>query len=220
MGEYPVHKVIRSSAEMTVLFGLMGSGDDRVLVDIDIPQDYPDYLQSLGIKCARPVKNGNFSGYQGVAWGWNKQALSRLSDTGATCDAPDLSIIKKINSREFCSEIGRRFGLGVPGSLFCKSSDDLSGAFNALKDSFPLVIKPAFGTSGFGFLFLQSPSQAKSFLESSNTIVDRGGAVVEPWCERTHDLSSSVTIFQDGSISSPVFRDFTPTNMDPFSEIL
>ena len=43
---------------------------------------------------------------------------------------------------------------------------------------------------------------------------------MEPWCERVHDLSSSVTIFPDRSISPPRFQRFYSNKYGSFCGIL
>lgn len=220
LGGFPFRNLKQSSAEMSVLFGLMGSAEDRVLLDIEIPPEYLEYIHSAGLSFAEPFHNGDCSSFQAVSWGWNENSLKRITQTGAEVKCPDLSIIRRCNSRAFCHEINCKYGSGVPGSRYCQSIDDFSSALNSLKDSFPLVIKPAFGGSGYGFRRLASHVSVNSISDQLMPLIEHGGAVVEPWCSRLYDLSTSVYIESDGSISSYRYQRFLANRHGAFYAIL
>jgi hypothetical protein len=203
LGGYPTDSVAASSKQMSPLFALMGTGRDRVLIDVKLPKEYWRYLSDNGIDHAQPVNGAeNFSGYQGIPWGWNKQSLDRLVSFGAQCNHPDLATVKMINGRAWCAAFNRESGTGVPGSCFCATPAELDAAIARLAGRFPLVAKPAFGSSGFGFVRMRetdgfSPDQRVQI----ETMLTLGGCTLEPWLDRIADLSSSCMIQPDGTVT-------------------
>ena len=185
--------VRRSAAEMSVLAIPFAKKNDYALLDIDIEDNYLDYLKECGLEVPSIYGNSRcIDGCSGVAWGWSEQAMEKLKDAGAVCDCPPIEIIKKVNSRKFCNELGRQYGLGVPGSIYLESNQELY-SLSALLQDFPLVIKPAYGGSGHGFTILNSKDDIPK--------ADVGrGAVIEPWMTRVCDLSTAVVIDKCGKI--------------------
>jgi hypothetical protein len=198
LGGHPVVSVEKSAREMSPLLALLGSHDDRVLLDVGVPQEHWDYLSSNGFVHALPLKAGeSAAGLTAVPWGWNEQSLRRLASLGAACEHPDLAIVSDVNCRAWCAAFNRKTGTGVPGSRFCRTREDLEGAFSALAGSFPLVAKPAFGGAGRGFVRLAKRGDGGTALDA---LLDRGGCTLEPWCDRTLDVSTSCAISRDGAL--------------------
>lgn len=220
LGGFSFKGVKQSTAEMSVLFSLAGSAGDIVLLDTSVPQEYWEYLHSFGLDTADPIYKGSLQDYEAVSWGWDESSRKRLSETGALLRCPDLSIVKKCNSRLFCSEINSQHGSGVPGSVFCHTRKDFFAALDSLSQSYPVVVKPAFGGSGFGFINLASFEQARSASARVDSLIAHGGVVVEPWCDRTCDLSTSVTISPEGIAGSYRHQRFLANRHGAFFAIL
>jgi len=205
LGNYSVDKVKKSASEMGVLFYPFCSADDTLLLDIDIADDYSTYLESKGLNrpalILRKTEDNLLPRSTGVAWGWVKPSENRLLGCNAICDKPDDLIISKINNRKFCNEIGLKYNLGVPGSVFCESEADYLHAVNALKDKYPLVIKPAFGGSGYGIRVINKAEEVSLHNKYVEFYCEHGGFVVEPWCERLYDLSTNCIIEKNGNIA-------------------
>ena len=117
------------------------------------------------------------------------------------CDNPDPGVVKNVNSRQFHNLISERFGLGIPGSTFSDSYETFLRTLEKLEAFGDLVVKPTFGGSGYGFRIIKKGE--KGFCQKEiETLIKHGGVVIEPWCKRVYDFSSSITIQKNGSISS------------------
>lgn len=205
LGGYSTHNVYRSALEMGTLFLPMCTRSDNLLLDIDIQDNYLEYLQGKGlvlpsgiIKCD---STPDLIRTDGVAWGWNTQVTEILRKYNVNCAHPDLSVVRDVNNRKFCNDLGTEFELGVPGSSFFSTLEEFSLQSKVLKEFYPLVVKPAFGGSGFGLIVVQSPDHTDAELEKIKTYCDHGGAVLEPWCNRKYDLSTNFDILPDGSVT-------------------
>lgn len=184
----------RSAAEMSALAIPFAKHDDYALLDIDIEDNYLEYLKTCGLEVPSIIHGTGkcIDGCSGIAWGWSEQVIKRLIDSGAVCDCPSIDIIKKVNSRKFCNMLGRMHGLGVPGSVYVESNQEFQSTV-ALLQEFPMVIKPVFGGSGHGFTMLNSAN------DISKADVGKG-AVIEQWMSRVYDLSTAVVIDKCGKI--------------------
>jgi hypothetical protein len=206
IGNYSVDSVKFFAAEMSVLFLFCCTNKDTLIIDVDIPDSYLKMLQDARITLPKSIIRTTLShvlnNSQGVAWGWSQQSIDRLTDAGIGCKHPDLEIIKQVNNRKFCNEIGIANSLGVPGSRFCISMCDFQNVISALNDKFPLVIKPAFGGSGFGLKVINSKEEIQRCLGHIENCILHGGFILEPWCERIYDLSTNLYLNSDESIDN------------------
>ena len=205
LGKFSSQKVEQASAEMTVLFAPLGSRQDRILMGIDVHDDYWKYLDVCGLSTPQPFpvteKVNCNNRFKGEAWGWNEKSLCVLKQAGASCFHPDTGIVEKVNSRCFSNYLAKKYEWGVGGSKFSCDLADYTKIVSSLSNNFPLVIKPAYGGSGFGFRQIKSLDQAEEYFSDISFLSKHGGYVVEPWHERVYDLSTRVEIGHDGSVS-------------------
>jgi hypothetical protein len=197
LGNLPTERISDSAIEMTPLFSLLGNSEDRIICDVELPEEYTKYLSESGIDHAG--FDPQTKPQTGVAWGWNQQSKNRLLKFDSVCNHPDLCVIKLVNSRKWCAEFNHKTDTGVPGSRFCQTQEAFDRARALLDDKFPLVAKPNFGTAGHGFVKILTPIGAKGFLPLQNI---NTGITLEPWCDRVADLSSSCLINADKSINN------------------
>jgi hypothetical protein len=197
----------RAASEMTLLFAPCGQKDDVILLDSHVEETYWHYLNALGISTPALNYGTPCKGLEGHAWGWNTGSVRRLSQLGALCHHADLEIIKQINSRRFCSKLGTRYGFGIPRSLFFSCKEHLRQIHLPDMYKFPLVIKPEFGGSGYGFVHINNPEE---YAHSLQLLPESFSGVIEPWYQKIHDLSSVCQINPDRSISGFRYqRSFT-----------
>jgi hypothetical protein len=204
LGGFPTASVRRSCAEMTSLFIPITGPEDCVEVDVALPEDYLQYLRGFGLAAGRVAQPGGGFG-DPVVWGWNRSAVERLAPVSAD-SYPPLKIVRKVNSRDFADAVAHRFGLGVPGTRFCRSLKDVEAAIQENETLFSVVIKPAFGGSGYGFRILQSRGQWDAEKTRIGRLIGRDGVVVEPWLSRRVDLSASTVIDRSGNHSAILFQ--------------
>ncbi|NLD92580.1 MAG: hypothetical protein GX639_07925 [Fibrobacter sp.] len=204
LGGYPTDKVHRSALEMGVLFYLLCNESDQLIIDFTMPQSFIDYMRSKGIPPPASIINRSqknpLQSVTGTAWGWTTATEDVFSRCNAICNKPDTAIISRINNRKFCHELGLHYGLGVEGSCFCSTIDDFNRFRQSSDLTYPLVIKPAFGGSGFGFKRLVSEADFSDSYELVKEYCRHGGFVIERWCNRICDLSTNCLIHQDGTV--------------------
>jgi len=204
LGGYTLDKVHRSAIEMGVLFYPSCKESDQLIVDFTIPQGFIEYMRSKGVSPPASIINRlekkPLQSVTGAAWGWTDTTEEIFFSCNAKWDKPDSDIISRINNRKYCHDLGLQYKLGVEGSCFCDSVEDFNRYIHSADLTFPLVIKPAFGGSGFGFKQLASETDIGSCSDLVKTYCDHGGFVIERWCNRICDLSTNCLIRKDGTV--------------------
>ena len=179
LGGYPIDTVAASARQMSPLFALMGTSQDRILLDVNVPDAYWEYLDHNGIDHALPPgKREDLAGFEAVPWGWNESSLERLTRAGARCDHPPIETVRAVNGRAWCAAFNADTGTGVPGTRFCADEQEFNRVLEDLEGSYPQVVKPAFGASGYGFVRMRdatgfSPDQRRAI----GGLIARGGCV-------------------------------------------
>jgi len=192
----------RAADEMTALIIPMGFAEDFCIVKSKFPEDYPLFLEDNGLIVPHLVDiNERFNGeVTAHPWGWDEEAQTTFKIMGADTVHPDFHIVKQINSREFCHQISLTEKSGVPASALLSSASG-AASFFAGNPTFPIVIKPAYGSSGFGFIRVDSPPD-KTVIDKILQLMTDGIVIAEPWLNRVMDISSSVDISADGTFSA------------------
>jgi len=192
----------RVADEMTALIIPMGSSDDFCIVKSKFPKDYPSFLEDSGLTLPNLVNVNEHlgSGVTAHPWGWNEEAKKTFETMGVDTIHPDFHIVKQINSREYCHQFSFTENSGVPGSALLSSASDINNFF-ADNPPFPIVIKPAHGSSGFGFIRVDEPPD-KTVINKILQMMTNGIVIAESWLNRIMDISSSVDIYADGTFSA------------------
>ncbi|MFP4014204.1 MAG: hypothetical protein ACLFVQ_08985 [Chitinispirillaceae bacterium] len=192
----------RTADEMTTLFVPMGRESDLILLHADVPDDYRIYLQTAGLSPPAFVSS-RFSADQHILahpWGWDEEALRLFSSMNISSIHPDPAIVQMVNNREFLSALSDKENIGAPGSTLIHNMKEFNILIAAGNQKYPAVIKPSHGSSGFGFILLSSPPDS-SVLKQVSRLLQFGSVVVEPWYDRKMDISSSLTLYPNGSLS-------------------
>ena len=202
LGGYKTEGHVKSAAEMGCLFMPAAASDDMILLDVSVPDEYSEYYRSCGLDCPQILPAGEqCSGLDGVAWGWNNQAVERLTGAGARCINPGIAVVKKVNARSFGLSVNKKTGAGVSDAAYFLSKDELQKGLMSWK-RFPLVIKPDHGNAGYGFIRKMDPRLTDKESKNLDTLFANGsGVTVEPWLNRTVDISSICTISAKGGIT-------------------
>jgi len=190
----------RTADEMTALIIPMCSGNDFCIVKSEFPQDYSSFLNDHGLDLPKLVNvserfNGGLTAHP---WGWDESAKITFEAMGADTFHPDFNIVRQINGREFCHKFSLTENSGVSGSALLSSLSDVNNFF-ADNPTYPLVIKPAHGSSGFGFIRMDE-SPDKSTIDKILQLMTNGIVIAEPWLNRVMDISSSADISASGTL--------------------
>ena len=205
LGGFSTAKVQPAVDEMACLFGLLGTNEDRQLLAVQLPEYYPIYLRGLGLPFATPYHESGQTGFSAFPWGWTEEAVATFRTVGAFAQPPSLKAVRTVNCRKFVHERLVKSGCGVPQSRFCISAEECA-AFIQEGNGRPYVVKPAFGSAGFGFIRTSSTDLTTSQRNSVSKYIHQTGEGVsaEPWLNRTGDLSTSGFITPSGEL-----RDIT-----------
>jgi len=164
-GDYtPSPRVLaRSETLIPHIRGLMTGRDVRVVVGLQLQEPLP-----------------------GRAWCPTPGALRALAAAGAELPAaPPLEVLKRVNSRRFCAELGQQ----LTGAAFVDALALVSERVTAATDSGHWLLKRPHGFVGTGRRKVavgQLTSQDESWARASLAM---GGLQVEPWVERVGDVA-------------------------------
>ena len=204
LGGYPTGSLNRTALEMTTLFIPLMQQGDTVQLDVALCEGYETYLYNCGLgpQIGKSRFVSRFLSEKIVVWGQDDIARRRITDSlQTTPDFPSIDIVRKINSRRFCNELGLNYGCGVSGSRFCTLPEDVYSFAQRNADSYPLVVKAAHGGFGAGIHRVASAEKLRECGKLVEKYLSHGGLVIEPWLERSADISTSLEIGHDGSIS-------------------
>ena len=204
LGGFSKTALIQSAAEMTTLFLPLSAANDTVHLDVDLPDTFLHYLHGYRLKEQLKTLLSVFSSMNNcIVWGWNQQAIEKLMLIDSHL-YPSLETVKEVNGRQFCSRLCEKHGLGVPSSYFCTTEENVKSIVHATGQKFPLLLKANFGNAGFGIRVLNDAAQIKSEMGAIKHYLSCGGLVVEQYCERIADLSTSIIINRDGDFG-PIY---------------
>jgi carbamoylphosphate synthase large subunit len=138
-----------------------------------------------------------------VAW-WNgADAANEAARLGMRLFGAPPDVVARVHDKAFCTDVCLQHGLYTPAlarAVHVVSPGDSMRAFVsacANKGSIPPhpgVLKPRFGTAGRG----RVPTAALTD-RAWQKLLNRGGAVFEPWLLRTADVSSQWWLSDDGA---------------------
>jgi len=135
--------------------------------------------------------------FEGRSFCPTPRALRVLRCAGATLpDAPSLDILRRVNHRAFCAELGSF----LPGARYVRNRHELEATLASRVG--PWVLKRAFGFAGRGRQRLRSnelDASAEPFVRGP---IDSGeGLEVEPWVDRVLDVGLHGYVSRTGGIT-------------------
>lgn len=193
------HRIV---SESTYYYLFLGNSSDKIILDIDLDDEYLDYINTLlGPLPQRVLNQEKLSGFNAVPAGWNDEAISRFQCHDIACYYPELTSIAKVNSKVFSWTIGKKHLLGNPVSTICHTAEELFD-FVQKCENFPLVLKPASGNAGIGFRFIQSPEMSNRVKKYARRYFRSGSEplIAEEWYKRKSDFSSYLYLDKNGEI--------------------
>lgn len=148
------------------------------------------------------------------AW-WNDDAAAAYATPASPLAGAPPEIARRVHDKAFAQRFAEREGYtprALRGLVHCYEPEALrnSGATAEIRTriaTWPawtggaFTLKPRFGSSGRGRVGGTLDSEPPGFEASLRTLADRGGAILEPWCERVEDVSAQFHIAQDGALT-------------------
>lgn len=122
----------------------------------------------------------DWRGAKARAWCPTPRTLQRFRTAGLhyVGAAPELSVLRRVNDRQFCAEMGQQ----LPGAFFAQRESDFAEVERADRPE-GWLLKRSFGVAGRGrrkLTSLQGMTEAdRQWIRAS---LRRGGLQVEPWC--------------------------------------
>lgn len=146
-----------------------------------------------------------------TAWLNTDEAAREASARGLRLSGPDPDVVRRVHDKAFALAVAEREGL-VPqelrGCLHAFTPDELEDPDTARREietrlgAWPawlrrrFALKPRLGTSGRGRV-----SQLNALAGALPRLRARGGALLEPWLERSVDLSAQLHIAPGGELT-------------------
>ena len=148
-----------------------------------------------------------------IPWLSTDAALQRAQQEGLQYLGPDPDVVSRVHDKAFAVRVGaaswsdsvaRFVALLSPSEL----RDEARAAewIASLVATWPaqlrksLTLKPWFGTSGRGRVFGVEGKLPPASIRGLARLADRGGAVLEPWFDRTGDFSVQLLVRRSGEI--------------------
>jgi hypothetical protein len=150
-----------------------------------------------------------------VAWFPNLQAQQQADRLGLPLGSPAPDVVRRVHDKAFSSRVAREHQLGpqpVADAIGVFEPEDLQESERAARlieehvASWPswmgrkFFLKPRIGTSGRGKVVGSDGKLGGPARQRLPGLARAGGAVVEPWLERSHDFSSQMWISKEGVV--------------------
>lgn len=154
---------------------------------------------------------------QGVtAWLNTEAAQARAAAAGAPLTGPPPPVVARVHDKAFAQEVARSEGL-LPEPLaetltilepdLLRDPDAAAAAVTQRLRQWPetarrsFTLKPRFGSSGRGRVAGRDGHVDTTIRNAFPRLAARGGALLEPWLERTEDLSAALWIAPSGELT-------------------
>jgi hypothetical protein len=149
------------------------------------------------------------------AWLNTEVAAARAGEIGVPLAGAASEIVRRVHDKAFSFRFAREHGFearslrGV-GSVWepqVLETDDAAERIRAEIEDWPawtgqrFTLKPRFGGSGRGRFGGDSTTSKPAIARALPRLAARGGALLEPWVERTGDLSAQLHVAPDGSVT-------------------
>jgi hypothetical protein len=137
--------------------------------------------------------------FVGRAWCPTPGARSLLARVGAALlDAPELSVLRRVNHRRFCAELGQT----LPGARYVDTLDDVVAIVNTPSRAGAWLLKRPFGFAGRGRRRIRAGALGpadRAWIEAS--IAAREGLQIEPWIDLERDVGLHGFVAASGTLT-------------------
>ena len=134
-------------------------------------------------------------------WGWSKPLDEKLKRAGFSCDAPNLEIVKFINSRNFAADLEEEYGLRPENCFRIENMNELKKRIEIVsKKHRQWVIKAQFGMSGRERMRGIGTDYDSTLQNWAEKRIHRDGEVfLEPWWKIVEEIGIQIEIPVSGN---------------------
>jgi hypothetical protein len=139
------------------------------------------------------------SGRRAMPFAVTPLSIQTCRNLMAELTAPDLSIVRLVNSKIWSANARARAGFALGSVGFCYT--EVIGAAKRILKTGPIILKEPFGVSGLGSVVVMSPTRLGTVSRVLRVQEDRGiqvQIVVEPLLNKRFDFSSHVWVGPNG----------------------
>lgn len=158
-----------------------------------IARERPELIARLGELVPRgddvltQAAGPSLAGKRCMVWSATTSARAVLEARGADLShLPSAAVVARVSSRAFAAE---QLGLLLPGAQLVHSQEAADRALAAGSISGKLLLRKMFGFAGRGRRIAQAGALSESDLNFARKAVNEGGLLIEPYVERTSDVS-------------------------------
>ena len=157
---------------------------------------------------AMPLAPNAFSGRAWCPTPGARRVLARASV--ALADAPALAVLRRVNHRRFCADLGQT----LPGARYVDTLDDVVDLVNTPSHSGPWLLKRPFGFAGRGRKRVRPgalDAADRAWIEAS--IAAGEGLQIEPWVDLDADFALHGFLSASGALAlgAPTLQRTDPT---------
>lgn len=194
----------RIVAGLAPAWGAAAEDGDVLWTPQPIDEMFLDRLADAGLPRLSVVSPGDEipSGLSLTPWGWTQEVIVWGQSVGAMVTAPQLPVVRQLNSRSFSFAQEQRHGVGLSGSARVESVSDLTAAIKPLVDQgLGWVVKAEFSNSSRERFVHRGKTPVDSIalkLWAQRRLVRGQALFVEPWVHRIDEIGVQLIVPQNG----------------------
>ncbi len=202
-GYQPSRTVARFENELACAWLAVAEADDQILCSATISDaDREALAERTGTRAEliTPQQIPATKITQIIPWGWTPAVRKLASQLGVTISVPLQDAIRRVNSRQFSTEVSQQLGCALPGECVVNSLPELMPSIQRIHQQFgKWIIKPNLSQAGRGQLRGDSPYLSESQLATLLHLLSGNGVVVvEPLLDSVAELGWQWEIHSDG----------------------
>ena len=200
----PKPTIERRNARLEPVLVWLASRGDAIVTREAWPEDRRARAAAAGVQLL-PLDAiaGNGAGCRFVPWGWTPRTLALAESAGASVDAPQINVVRRVNSKFFSHAIEMELGIAVRGATTARSIEELDDAVSrscpGANDKW--VVKGALGFNARERVLGRGPRLDSASATWVKRRFARGDELLfEPWLDVVREYGVQMEIGRDCSV--------------------
>lgn len=204
-GFHPSAKLLERNAELATSWLSLADDGDYVWCPLRSGTSFERFLQQIadqGLPRIRLVCDLSEvpADVEFVPWGWTQALRGLVARRQWLGRAPEIDVVREVNSRHFSYELETRCRMGLPGSSAVRELARLESAVEQAKTVSPRVIlKANWGMSGRERMVVDGPLTEVVLAWVQRRLLSQGVVFVEPWVSHQEEVGIQVHIPEHGA---------------------